>query len=141
MVYAAVKHLKQADLVTVEYRDGYISHVKEDGLKLFLQTVRDSIQKEAPVRESEEFDRVLYDDRARRGVGEPMMAYCIRCDQEYKRLDAQIAGGCKIPEKMQAHLLPMFSGLNQSQRTGSIYSYGNLVDLAPEDAVPTYPRA
>ena len=129
VVYDAVKHLSQAQMVTVRYHEGQIAEVKSDGMQVFLTTVKESIQKETPVRESEEFDRVLYDDRARRQAGESMTAYCIRRDQEFKRLSTQIAGDCLIPLKMQAHLLLKFSGLSVSQRTGIISSCGNEVDL------------
>ena len=62
-------------LITVTRNEGgVITACKEDGLRLFFKTIRDSLQKMYPIQEGDEFDRVLFDDKARRGSNESMTA-------------------------------------------------------------------
>jgi len=86
------------------------------------------VEDEAPVKEAEEFDKTFYHQSVWRAAGEAMHAYIIRRNQEFERLNTTVEGGCLVPEKLQAHLLLKFCGLNRSERLNILSSCGNVVD-------------
>ena len=130
VVYEAVKHLGHKELITTTTnKDGKVE-VATTGLETFLDTVRQALQKEAPIQEAEEFDRVFYADSCWRGRGESMQAYIVRRNREFLKLDTAVEGGSVIPEKIRAHLLLRFAGLNIGQRTSILASCSNIVDKA-----------
>jgi hypothetical protein len=96
---------------------------------VFLKDVRDSLKKEAPIQEAEAFDKCLYDSTVWPRSGESMTAYIIRRQQDFKQLKND-AAGCEIPDRLQAHLLLEFSGLNRDQRREILSSCNNEIDKA-----------
>ena len=124
VVYEAVRVLAHDKLITLE-EDGKTPNPA--GMRLFLFTVKSSLAKEAPIHEADQFDKTLYDKTVWRKASESMAAYIIRRNQEFKMLENEIAG-CAIPDRLQAHLLLKFSGLDKVQRTQVLSSCGNLID-------------
>ena len=130
VVYEAVKHLSHKDLITTSVSESGKMEVLTTGLETFLDTVRQALQKEAPIQEAEEFDRVFYAESCWRGRGESMQAYIVRRNQEFLKLNSVVEGGCVIPEKIRAHLLLRFAGLTLTQRTSILASCSNVIDKA-----------
>jgi hypothetical protein len=124
-VYEAVRAIKH-DLLITKDQEGSPT---DDGMRVFLKAVRDSLKKEAPIQEAEAFDKCLYDRTVWRRPGESMTAYIIRRQQEFKQLRND-AAGCEIPDRLQAHLLLKFSGLNRDQRREILSSCNNEIDKA-----------
>ena len=129
VVYEQVKTLTATELITMRpASDGQPATVDEGGMKLFIETVKKSLEKEAPVQEAEQFDRCFYDVKCWRAHGESMQAYIVRRNSEFKKLHTVIEGGCEIPAQPQAHMLLKFSGLRPEQRNNILSSVGNVVD-------------
>ena len=88
-----MKHLDHRQLITTTTLENGNTVVRTSGLEMFLDTVRQALQKEAPIQEAEEFDRVFYAESCWRARGESMQAYIVRRNQEFSKLNSVVDGG------------------------------------------------
>ena len=65
-----------------------------DGMNLVIDTVKNSLEKEAPIQETEQFDLCFHSPSIWRQPGESMQAYIVRRGNELAKLDSIASGGC-----------------------------------------------
>eukprot|EP00971_Amphidinium_carterae_P084355 1669615-Amphidinium_carterae.1 len=82
VAYETVRSLTHSDLLTVDTE----RKSTEKGVLLLLSTLSVTVQKEAPLRAFELFDRVFYSKSAMRASNEPMHAYIQRRKRDFERL-------------------------------------------------------
>ena len=75
--YRAVKDLPHDKLVTWQ-GTGTDRKPTDKGVRLLLETLRQSVAKETPIRTAEIFDRTFYDSTVSRQTGESIGAYIVR---------------------------------------------------------------
>ena len=81
--YEAVRKLEHASLITKDSEQ----KPSMKGIQLFLNTLRDSIEQEKPVKTNELFFNAFYSPGVWRVQSESMQAYIIRREQEFRRLE------------------------------------------------------
>ena len=100
----------------------------DKGMKLLLQTLKDNIAQEAPVKTNELFFTAFYSPGIWRGQNESMQQYIVRREQDFKRLEEVLSGG-KVPEHLRAMMLLTFGGLDRREQLSVLSSTGNEYNL------------
>ncbi|CAE7722529.1 GIP, partial [Symbiodinium necroappetens] len=122
--YAAVRKLDHASLIT----KGTDGKPNEKGLRLLLQTLRDNIEQEAPVKTNELFFIAFYSPHVWRLQSETMQQYIVRREQDFKRLE-EVLAGAKIPDHVRAMMLLAFGGLDPREQLNVLSSVNNEYDF------------
>ena len=98
------------------------------GVQLFLETLRENIAAEAPLKVGELFMTAFYSPTIWRQPGETMQQYIVRRDQEFRRLE-EVPADAKVPEHLQAIMLLTFGGLENREQLAVLSSVGNEYSL------------
>eukprot|EP00971_Amphidinium_carterae_P065256 1293280-Amphidinium_carterae.1 len=114
------------DSLLAIYQDGKPT---DRGVQLLLTTLAVTVQKEAPLRAFEVFDRAFYHKFAMRVSSEPMHGYIQHRNRGFERLKL-LSPQSTLSEEIQSQLLLRVSGLSVQQRTAIISSTGNSFQLA-----------
>ena len=122
--YAAVRKLDHTSLMT----KGTDGKPNDKGLKLLLQTLRDNIEQEAPVKTNELFFVAFYSPSVWRLQSETMQQYIVRREQDFKRLE-EVLAGAKIPDHIRAMMLLAFGGLDPREQLNVLSSVNNEYDF------------
>ena len=121
----AVRKLNHEDLRTKD-PEGKAS---DKGLKLFLQTLKDNIAVEQPVRLNELFLKCFYSPQVWRGSTETMAQYIVRREQDFVRLK-EASEQTQVSENVRCLLLLLlFSGLDGREQQAVLASVGNEYDF------------
>ncbi|CAE7028194.1 Lztr1, partial [Symbiodinium sp. CCMP2456] len=120
--YEAVRKLAHDKLKT---SDG---NVADAGMKLLLQTLKDSIAVEAPVTVTELFLNAFYSPDVWRQQVETMQQYILRREQDMKRRE-EVLPGSAIPDHLRAFMLLVFGGLDRGELMAILASVGNDSDF------------
>ena len=94
--YSAVRKLDHPSLLT----KGTDGKPNDKGLRLLLQTLKDNIEQEAPVKTNELFFQAFYSPHVWRMQAETMQQYILRREQDFKRLE-EVLAGAKIPDHIR----------------------------------------
>ena len=97
------------------------------GMKLLLQTLRESIAAELPVKTSELFFQAFYPNVWRRN-NETMQQYIVRREQDFKRLEEN-STGTQVSEQIRAMMLLCFGGLDPKEQTSVLSSCNNTYEF------------
>ncbi|CAK9029221.1 unnamed protein product, partial [Durusdinium trenchii] len=98
------------------------------GMKLFIQTLKDSIAAELPVKTSELFFQAFYSPNVWRKNNETMQQYIVRREQDFRRLEEN-ATGTSVPEQIRAMMLLCFGGLDPKEQTSILSSCNNTYEF------------
>ncbi|CAK9095849.1 Pentatricopeptide repeat-containing protein, partial [Durusdinium trenchii] len=97
-------------------------------MKLFIQTLKDSIAAELPVKTSELFFQAFYSPNVWRKNNETMQQYIVRREQDFRRLEEN-ATGTSVPEQIRAMMLLCFGGLDPKEQTSILSSCNNTYEF------------
>ena len=122
--YEAVRKLEHTALRTKDSEGKVIDR----GLKLFLQTLKENIAVEQPVRLNELFLRCFYSPQVWRRSSETMAQYIVRREQDFARLK-EASSETQVSENVRCLLLLQFSGLDVREQQAVLASVGNEYDL------------
>ncbi|CAE7745994.1 RE1 [Symbiodinium sp. KB8] len=122
--YDAVRKLAHEKLKT-KTSDGKVT---DAGMKLLLQTLKENIATEAPVKVNELFLNAFYSPGVWRQPGETMQQYIVRREQDLKRLE-EVLPGSAIPDHLRALMLLVFGGLDRGEQMAILASVGNDYDF------------
>ena len=122
--YEAVRKLAHEKLKT-KTSDGKVT---DAGMKLLLQTLKENIAAEAPVKVNELFLNAFYSPGVWRQPGETMQQYIVRREQDLKRLE-EVLPGSAIPDHLRALMLLVFGGLDRGEQMAILASVGNDYDF------------
>ena len=123
--YEAVRKLGH-DKLRTSNQNGKATTV---GLKLLLNTLKENIAAEMPVKTNELFFTAFYSPHVWRRPQESMQQYIIRREQDFVRLK-ESSPDTKISDNLRCMMLLTFSGLYQKEQLGVLASVGNEYDLA-----------
>ena len=123
--YDAVRDIDHKDLVTLSPSGKPLPA----GMETYLEQVRRALDKEAPIRATETFDKVFYAKTVWRDPHESMHSYIIRRERELNDL-TKVSAKTIVSPDIQAHLLLRFSGLSITQQSQIVSSCKNEYDLA-----------
>ena len=90
----------------------------EDGMKLLLDTLKESIASEVPVRVNELFLKAFYDPSVWRKATETMQQFIVRREQDFHRLE-EVLLKSSVPEQVRAMMLLTFAFLDAKEATSS----------------------
>ena len=99
----------------------------EDGMKLLLDTLKESIASEVPVRVNELFLKAFYDPSVWRKATETMQQFIVRREQDFHRLE-EVLPKSSVPEQVRAMMLLTFAGLDAKEQLAVLASCGNEYD-------------
>ena len=122
--YEAVRLLKHTDLMTEDAQ----KKPTAKGTQLLLDTLKEAIAAEQPVKINELFLNCFYSPAVWRRPAENMQQYIVRREQDFKRLEDVIAGG-SFPENIRAMMLLLFGGLDHGEQNNVLASVGNTYDF------------
>ena len=122
--YNAVRKLEHTSLITKDTEGKPF----EKGLTLLLKTLRDNIEQEAPVKTNELFFGAFYSPQVWRLQTESMQQYIVRREQDFQRLEENLAGS-KIPDHIRAMMLLAFGGLDSREQLNVLASVNNEYDF------------
>ena len=123
--YDAAGDIDHKDLVTLNPSGKPLP----TGMGTYLEQVRRALDKEAPIRATETFDKVFYAKTAWRDPRESMHSYTIRRERELNDL-TKVSAKTIVSPDIKAHLLLRFSGLSITQQSQIVSSCKNEYDLA-----------
>lgn len=106
--YEAVRKLDHSKLKTVDAN----GKATQAGMELLIQTLKENIAAEAPVKISELFFIAFYSPEVWRRPQETMQQYIIRREQDFARLQ-ESSSGTTISDNLRCMMLLTFSGLDQ----------------------------
>ena len=121
--YEAVRKLDHAKLRTVTSE----GKPTQEGMKLFLQVLRESLAQEAPVRVNELFLDYFYSPGVWRKGSETMQQYIVRREAAFTRLK-EASSGTQVSENLKCMLLLIFSGLDAREQQSILASVNNEYD-------------
>ena len=122
--YSAVRKLDHPSLITKDSA----GKPSDKGLRLLLQTLKDNIAQEAPVKTNELFFQAFYSPLVWRMPAETMQQYIVRREQDFKRLE-EVLAGAKIPDHIRAMMLLAFGGLDSREQLNVLASVNNEYDF------------
>ena len=122
--YEAVRLLKHTDLMTEDAQ----KKPTAKGTQLLLDTLKEAIAAEQPVKVNELFLNCFYSPAVWRRPAENMQQYIVRREQDFKRLEDAISGG-SVPENIRAMMLLQFGGLDAREQNNVLASVGNSYDF------------
>ncbi|CAJ1448790.1 unnamed protein product, partial [Effrenium voratum] len=121
--YEAVRKLERARLKTKD-KDG---KPLEEGMELFLTTLKEAIAAEVPVKANELFLMAFYSPHVWRRPHESMQQYIIRREQDFKRLEDH-APGTQVSDNLRSMMLLIFGGLDHREQLSVLSSVNNEYD-------------
>lgn len=121
--YEAVRKLDHAKLRTVTSE----GKPTQEGMKLFLQVLRESLAQEAPVRVNELFLDYFYSPGVWRRSSETMQQYIVRREAAFTRLK-EASTGTQVSENLKCMLMLIFSGLDAREQRSILASVNNEYD-------------
>ena len=122
--YEAVRKLGHESLRTKDSE----GKATDKGLKLLLQTLKDNIAVEQPVRLNELFLKCFYSPQVWRRSAETMAQYIVRREQDFVRLK-EASEETQVSENVRCLLLLLFSGLDMREQQAVLASVGNEYDF------------
>ncbi|CAJ1330013.1 unnamed protein product [Effrenium voratum] len=122
--YEAVRKLEHARLKTKD-KDG---KPLEEGMELFLTTLKEAIAAEVPVKANELFLMAFYSPHVWRRPHESMQQYIIRRKQDFKRLEDH-APGTQVSDNLRSMMLLIFGGLDHREQLSVLSSVNNEDDF------------
>ena len=122
--YEAVRKLEHTKLKTKDDKGS----PTDAGMRLFLETLRENIAAEAPVKINELFLKAFYAPSVWRKTTETMQQFIIRREQEFQRLEETLLGG-GVPDHIRAMMLLLFAGLDHKEQLNVLSSCGNDYDF------------
>ncbi|CAK0850569.1 unnamed protein product, partial [Prorocentrum cordatum] len=123
--YEAVRKLKHEELIATDES----GESRQDGLTLFLTTLKKEVQDIAPVRSTEIFDKALYGSSVWRDRNESMANYVTRRRKEFAELQ-EVSATTTISEDIQAALILRFCGISMKEQAAVLASNKNEYKLA-----------
>ena len=129
--YDAVRDIGHKDLVTLSPSGKPLPK----GMETYLEQVRRALDREAPIRATETFDKVFYAKAVWRDPHESMHSYIIRRERELNDL-TKVSAKTIVSPDIQAHLLLRFSGLSITQQNQIVSSCKNEYDPAQFQMAP-----
>ena len=118
--YESVRHLKHSELMTEDAQ----KKPTVKGTQLLLDTLKEAIAAEQPVKINELFLNAFYSPAVWRRPAENMQQYIVRREQDFKRLEDVLAGS-SVPEHIRAMMLLLFGGLDPREQNNVLASVGN----------------
>ena len=122
--YEAVRKLEHSKLRTATAE----GKATEAGMKLLIQTLKESIAAETPVKINELFFTAFYSADVWRKPQESMQQYIIRREQDFARLK-ESSQETTVSDNLRCMMLLTFSGLDQREQLGVLASVGNEYDF------------
>ncbi|CAJ1410941.1 unnamed protein product [Effrenium voratum] len=99
----------------------------EEGMELFLTTLKEAIAAEVPVKANELF-LIFYSPHVWRRPHESMQQYIIRREQDFKRLEDH-APGTQVSDNLRSMMLLIFGGLDHREQLSVLSSVNNEYDF------------
>ena len=118
--YEAVRKLSHEKLRTV----GEGGKATDVGMKLLIQTLKENIATEVPVKINELFFTAFYSPDVWRKPQESMQQYIIRREQDFSRLK-ESSPETSISDNLRCMMLLTFSGLDHREQLGVLSFVGN----------------
>ena len=122
--YESVRHLRHSELMTEDAQ----KKPTVKGTQLLLDTLKEAIAAEQPVKINELFLNAFYSPAVWRRPAENMQQYIVRREQDFKRLEDVLAGS-SVPEHIRAMMLLLFGGLDPREQNNVLASVGNTYDF------------
>jgi len=122
--YEAVRKLSHEKLRTV----GEGGKATDVGMKLLIQTLKENIATEVPVKINELFFTAFYSPDVWRKPQESMQQYIIRREQDFSRLK-ESSPETSISDNLRCMMLLTFPGLDHREQLGVLSSVGNEYDF------------
>ena len=122
--YEAVRKLSHEKLRTV----GEGGKATDAGMKLLIQTLKEHVATEVPVKINELFFTAFYSPDVWRKPRESMQQYIIRREQDFSRLK-ESSPETTISDNLRCMMLLTFSGLDHREQLGVLSSVGNGYDF------------
>lgn len=123
--YEAVRKLSH-DKLRTKNSDGKAT---EAGMRLLLQTLKESIAVEQPVKINELFLGAFYSPQVWRRNDETMAQYIVRRENDFSRLK-EVSSETQVSTNIRCLLLLLFSGLDSREQQAVLASVGNEYDFA-----------
>jgi len=93
-------------------------------MKLLLDTLKESVASEVPVRVNELLLKAFYDPSVWRKATETMQQFIVRREQDFHRLE-EVLPRSSVPEQVRAMMLLTFAGLDAKEQLAVLASCGN----------------
>eukprot|EP00435_Cladocopium_sp_Y103_P058473 s1160_g20.t1 len=122
--YEAVRKLEHAKLRTATAE----GKATDAGMKLLIQTLKDNIAAETPVKINELFFTAFYSADVWRKQHESMQQYIIRREQDFARLK-ESSQDTTVSDNLRCMMLLTFCGLDHREQLGVLASVGNEYDF------------
>ena len=122
--YEAVRKLSHEKLRT---KNGQ-GKATEAGMRLLLQTLKESIAVEQPVKINELFLGAFYSPQVWRRNDETMAQYIVRRENDFSRLK-EVSDETQVSTNIRCLLLLLFSGLDSREQQAVLASVGNEYDF------------
>ena len=121
--YEAVRKLDHSKLRTKDEN----GKAADEGMKLLLKCLHDSLAQEAPVRTQELFLEYFYSPQIWRKNYESMAQYIIRRELTFAKL-RESSAETQLSDNLKCMLLLIFSGLDMKEQQGILASVNNEYD-------------
>ena len=121
--YEAVRKMDHSKLRT----KGENGKATDEGMKLLLKCLQDSLAQEAPVRTQELFLEYFYSPQVWRKNHESMAQYIIRRELAFAKL-RESSAETQLSDNLKCMLLLIFSGLDLKEQQGILASVNNEYD-------------
>ena len=121
--YEAVRKIDHSKLRT---KDGD-GKATDEGMRLLLNTLKDSLAQEAPVRTQELFLAYFYSPQVWRKNQESMAQYIVRRELSFTRLQ-EASSMTQLSDNLKSMLLLLFSGLDLKEQQSILASVNNDYD-------------
>lgn len=115
--YEAVRKLDHSKLRTTTSE----GKPTQEGMKLFLRTLKEAIAQEAPVRVNELFLQYFYSPSVWRKPQESMGQYIIRREADFTRLK-EASSETELSDNLKCMLLLIFSGIDNKEQQNILAS-------------------